>query len=66
MSPFRTHSTPRCYGELMAEAASEGFDCPESYANALRARRELARAEAALERREAEELNSDRTAKHAR
>lgn len=54
MSLFRTRSTPRCYGELMAEAAAEGYDCPESHAEALRTRRELVRAEAKL--RAAEEM----------
>lgn len=43
-------TTPRCRGELMAEAAAEGFDTPEAHANALRTRRELARAQAALDR----------------
>lgn len=39
----------RCYGEMMAHAASEGFDCPESYASAMRSARELHRAQEAAD-----------------
>lgn len=39
----------RCYGEMMAHAAGEGFDCPESYASAMRSARELRRAQEAAD-----------------
>ena len=50
MSLFRSRSTPRCYGELMAEAAADGHDSPEAAAAARREAKANARAEAALDR----------------